>query len=269
MQLELIARFPENCENSHRILFIHGAYHAAWCWEENFLDYFADSGYLAYALSLRGHGNSESSTSQKVCFNEYLEDIKQTIQKLGQGTILVGHSLGVMLVQKYIETNSIPAAIIMSTATPQGLNALGKRLLRLYPIKTIQMLLTRNPNILWHSSKVIQNSFLPHEITQDKKNQYIKRIVSQSESGHLMLKELVSLEFNCPAKSQRVLVVKGKQDALVQDSECEMLAKIHQVQPIFLDQLSHDLMLEANWKLAANTILKWLQSEGLHENSIP
>jgi len=264
MQLELIARAAENSQNSHSILFIHGAYHAAWCWEEHFLDYFANSGYFAYALSLRGHGNSEDSKSCESWFNAYLEDIKQTIQKLGQRTILVGHSLGGMLVQKYIETNCVPAAIILSTATPQGLHALGKRLLHLYPIKTIQMLLTGNPDILWHSSQVIANSFLPHQINQDQKNQYIKRIVSQSESGHLMLKELVSLEFNRPVKPQRVLVVKGKQDTLIQDRECEMLANIHQVQPIFLDELPHDLMLGENWRLAADTILKWLHSECLH-----
>jgi pimeloyl-ACP methyl ester carboxylesterase len=149
MQLELISRVPINHENGFSILFVHGAYHSAWCGKEHFLDYFANSGYFAYALSLRGHGNSESLELQKVGFNEYLEDIKQTIQKLGEQTILVGHSLGGMLVQKYIETNSVPAAVIMSATTPQGLNAVGKRLLRLYPIKTIQMLLSGNSDIFW------------------------------------------------------------------------------------------------------------------------
>jgi pimeloyl-ACP methyl ester carboxylesterase len=262
MHLELIAKSPENNDNSRSILFIHGAYHAAWCWEEHFLDYFAKSGYFAYALSLRGHGNSKCSKSQNANFSDYLEDIDQTIQRIGTPTTLVGHSLGGMLVQKYIEMNSVPAAVMMSTATPQGLHAIGKRFLRLYPVKTLQMLLTSNPDTLWHSSQVIQSCFLPHEITQEQKNQYIQRIMNQSESGHLMLKELVSLEFNRPVKPQRVLVVKGKQDRLIQDKECEMLASLHQVKPIFLNHLPHDLMLGENWTLAAETILKWLESKG-------
>jgi len=264
MDLELIARPPDNNENSRSILFIHGAYHAAWCWEEHFLDYFAQSGYFACALSLRGHGNSEGSKSQKVGFDDYLDDLDQTIQKLGQRTILVGHSLGGMLVQKYIETHPVSAAVIMSTAKPQGLRAVGKRLLRLYPSKTLQMLLTGNPDRLWHSPQVIQDVFLPHKMTQAKKNYYIQRIVSQSESGHLMLKELVSIKFNRPVNPQRVLVVKGKKDALIQDRECEKLADMHQVNPIFLDHVPHDLMLGEDWGLAADTILNWLQSEGLN-----
>ena len=264
MKLELIKRSAQNIDNSYSILFIHGAYHAAWCWEEHFLDYFAQSGYSAYALSLRGHGNSERSKSLQVGFDEYLADIDRTVQQLGHQTILVGHSLGGMLVQKYIEANPVPAAVIMSTATPKGLRALGQRFLRLYPLKTIQMLLTGNPDILWHSSQVIEHSFLPNEITQEQKDRYIQQIKSRSESGHLMLKELVSLEFNRPIKPQRVLVVKGTQDTLIQDKECEILAAIYQAKPIFLDRLPHDLMLGENWRLAADTILKWLKSEGLN-----
>jgi pimeloyl-ACP methyl ester carboxylesterase len=40
------------------LLFVHGAYAAAWCWEEHFLQFFADAGYAAYAVSLSGHGGS-------------------------------------------------------------------------------------------------------------------------------------------------------------------------------------------------------------------
>ncbi|MGV0029174.1 alpha/beta hydrolase [Phormidesmis priestleyi] len=258
MQLELIVRSPEDNKNSQSILFIHGAYHGAWCWEEHFLDYFAELGYLAYALNLRGHGNSECSKSQKVSFSEYLEDIDRTIQKIGKPTILVGHSLGGMLVQKYIEKNSVLAAVIMSTGTPAGLRAVGRRLLRLYPVKTIQMLLTSNPDILWHSPQVIQNFFLPNGITEEARNRYVQKIVNQSESGHLMLKELVSLEFNHLTNPQRVLVIKGTKDTLIEDEESVKVANILQTKPVFLNNLSHNLMLGEDWKISADAILKWL-----------
>ena len=35
--------------------FVHAAWHAAWCWDEHFLSFFADKGYRALAVSLRGH----------------------------------------------------------------------------------------------------------------------------------------------------------------------------------------------------------------------
>ena len=49
-----------SCSEAHQVplLFVHGAWHAAWCWDEHFFDYFADKGYRALAVSLRGHGGS-------------------------------------------------------------------------------------------------------------------------------------------------------------------------------------------------------------------
>ena len=49
------------------LLFVHGAWHAAWCWDEHFLGYFADRGYRAVALSFRGHGDSPASKPCGTC----------------------------------------------------------------------------------------------------------------------------------------------------------------------------------------------------------
>ena len=40
------------------LLFVHGAYCAAWVWEEYFLPWFAQRGWNATAISLEGHGDS-------------------------------------------------------------------------------------------------------------------------------------------------------------------------------------------------------------------
>lgn len=38
MQLEIIKKV--SLLNKNTILFVHGAYHAAWCWEEHFIPFF-------------------------------------------------------------------------------------------------------------------------------------------------------------------------------------------------------------------------------------
>jgi hypothetical protein len=57
------------CSEAHPIplLFVHGGEHAAWCWDEHFLDFFADKGYRALALSVRGHGGSSNSKRLRSC----------------------------------------------------------------------------------------------------------------------------------------------------------------------------------------------------------
>ena len=51
-----------SCDDAHPVplLFVHGGWHSASCWA-NFVDFFADAGYRAVALSLRGHGGSPTA----------------------------------------------------------------------------------------------------------------------------------------------------------------------------------------------------------------
>ena len=55
MKLETITRIPENQTHQTPLLFIHGMWHGAWCWDEFFLPFFAGHGFHVTALSLRGH----------------------------------------------------------------------------------------------------------------------------------------------------------------------------------------------------------------------
>lgn len=36
------------------LVFIHGSYHAAWCWGEHWMPFLASKGYETYSISLRG-----------------------------------------------------------------------------------------------------------------------------------------------------------------------------------------------------------------------
>ena len=67
--LEVIDKGSSSESHPTPLLFVHGAWHGAWCWDEYFLDFFAYRGYRALAVSLRGHGNSPSPTPLRGCFD--------------------------------------------------------------------------------------------------------------------------------------------------------------------------------------------------------
>ncbi|HMD27030.1 MAG TPA: alpha/beta fold hydrolase [Steroidobacteraceae bacterium] len=56
--LEVIDKGSASESHPVPLLLVHGGWHGAWCWDEHFLDFFADKGYRAVALSLRNRGNS-------------------------------------------------------------------------------------------------------------------------------------------------------------------------------------------------------------------
>lgn len=65
--MEIIDKGQVTDEHRVPLLFVHGGCHAAWCWDEHFLDYFASQGFRALALSLRGHGGSTSDKPLRKC----------------------------------------------------------------------------------------------------------------------------------------------------------------------------------------------------------
>jgi pimeloyl-ACP methyl ester carboxylesterase len=56
--LEVIDKGSSTVELPVPLLFVHGGCHAAWCWDEQFLDFFAEKGFRPLAVSWRGHGLS-------------------------------------------------------------------------------------------------------------------------------------------------------------------------------------------------------------------
>jgi len=111
--LEVIGSEPKSNPKPSPILFVHGMFQGAWAWTEKFMPYFSQHGYAAYALSLRGHGKSENKGAMRwVRLKDYVEDVAQVAQSFQTAPILVGHSMGGMIVQKYLETHSAPAAVL-------------------------------------------------------------------------------------------------------------------------------------------------------------
>lgn len=87
---ELIVRKPERQTKATPLLFIHGAWHGAWCWDEYFLPYFAQQGYAVYALSLRGHGQSADKERLRwASAKDYVEDVAETVAQRVKTPMLV------------------------------------------------------------------------------------------------------------------------------------------------------------------------------------
>src|SRR5215475_7909254 len=122
MHLEMISKYP--LKNSHRapLLFVHGTLHTAACWDVHFLDYFAQHGYATHALNLRGHGNSEGREKLRwTRIADYVEDVANAVQQLPSPPILIGHSMGGFIIQKYLEEHDAPGAVLLSSPPPVGL----------------------------------------------------------------------------------------------------------------------------------------------------
>ena len=114
--LEILQRPPATPNDSPPLLFVHGAWHGAWCWDLGFMEYLADRGYDCHAVSLRGHAGSPIDGSLRWNrWKGYVEDVAEAVESLPVSPILVGHSMGGYTVQKYLESHTAPGAVLLAS----------------------------------------------------------------------------------------------------------------------------------------------------------
>jgi pimeloyl-ACP methyl ester carboxylesterase len=132
--LEVIDKGCSTESHPMPLLFVHGACATARVWDEHFLDFFADKGYRAVALSLRGHGASTLSKPLKSCsIADYVDDVHAVVDKLGSAPVLIGHSMGCWAVLNYLAKHGAPAGVLMAPGTPQGLRRWAFRTILRHP----------------------------------------------------------------------------------------------------------------------------------------
>ena len=101
---EVLVHLPVGKPKAPPLLFIHGAYTAAWCWEEHFLPFFAAAGYPAYAVSLSGHGASPGRKHlDSFSIADYVKAVATVVATLPAPPVLGGHSRCGFVLPKYRE----------------------------------------------------------------------------------------------------------------------------------------------------------------------
>ena len=88
-------------------LFIHGAWHAAWCWDQ-ITQPLITMGHRVLAPDLPGHGTNWQPANT-ITFNDYVTSIITLIQQQPEQVTLIGHSMAGLIISQIAET--FPAQI--------------------------------------------------------------------------------------------------------------------------------------------------------------
>lgn len=259
--LEVIDKGTAGPSHPVPLLFVHGAWHAAWCWDEHFLDYFAARGFRAVALSLRGHGSSPTSKRlRNLSFADYVEDLTTVARSLPTPPVVVGHSMGGAITQLYLAANDAPAAALMCSAPPQGYLGSGLRWIRRHPVHFAKLTVAGESLPYVSTPELARERFFSPGTPEELVRRYAARL--QEESARSGLDGLVRLPR--PGRvSAPVLVVGAAEDGAVTPAEVRATARAYRTEPVIFDGMGHDLMLEPGWAAVAERLENWLVSRGL------
>jgi pimeloyl-ACP methyl ester carboxylesterase len=259
-KLEIISKPPSSPRPAPPILFVHGAWHGAWCWDEFFLDYFAARGFEAHALSLRAHGASEGRTQlHRSRIRHYVEDLAAVAAVLPSSPILVGHSMGGFVVQKFLETHSAPAAFLLASIPPTGTRSMYARLVRNQPLDALRANATFSLLPFVSDPDRARRLLFSAAMSGDDVVRYHRQLQDESMLGAidcLALERVAVKQVHSP-----VHVMGAADDAVVADHEIKATARAYGTEAVVFDNVAHDMMLDPNWRVVADSMIRKIDAQ--------
>jgi non-heme chloroperoxidase len=263
--LELRSRMParSNGKASGRrppLLFVHGGYVDAWCWDVYFLPWFARQGYASHALSLRGHGESGGHEALFVAgLDDYAADVERIASQLPAAPVLIGHSMGAAVVERLLATQAVRAAALIAPVPPTGLIAIAARLAAERPDAILQLMQFDPQRLSTH----VLDTLRPFYFSDDVEPAVLAEATRHLgiESPRALLDLSLRLHWQLPERgSAPVFVLGAEADRICTADDVRATARHHGVEATILPGLAHLMMLERGYEAPARALARWLAS---------
>jgi len=250
-KIHSIRRQPDKSNGKPPLLFIHGGYVHAGCWDLHFLPYFAAQGYDCHAIDLSGHGLSEGRDCLD-CFGltDYIEDATQAVAHLNQKPIVIGHSMGAPIVEELALHVPIEAAILLSPVPTIGTLGAVMRLASRYPRFLVEISRISRLQITEDNLLLMRDVYFSPQMPPEDLLAFAHLIQEESQRAVLELL-MLACKFQPVRPKLPVLVMGGEFDLLFPPSLLPFIARRWQAEMQVIPATGHVLMLDVAWETTA------------------
>ncbi|MEM6767572.1 MAG: alpha/beta fold hydrolase [Bacteroidota bacterium] len=243
------------------LIFVHGVSHGGWCWEEHFAPFFRKQGYDCYSLNLEGHETPGSKKSiNHISLADYVRNIEEAAAKLGRPPILIGHSMGGLVVQKYLENASCKKVILVAPIPPMGSWKASLRFAYHHPNGLLDLMRLNLYAAFYKNAHALMYSA---DMEVSLLESYKEKMCAESFKAYLQ-----TLFPRIRMKRQKetpMLVIGAGNDHIFTVKEIEETGRFYEAETVIFENMAHNLMLEKGHEQVADYILRWLE-KSLVEN---
>lgn len=242
------------------LVLIHGAWHAAWCWEAHYLDFFADHGFRTLAPDLRGHGASPAPHALRwMRIRDYADDVASVIASLPTPPFVIGHSMGGFIAQHLMARGVAMRGVgLLASAPHTGVLPVALSTLRHHPLTFLRMNLTLSLYPMVADPRAAARLFLDADTPEAEIAAFHARL---SDESYMAFLDMLALALpRKPSAPPPVCVVGGERDQIFPPAALARTAARFATTPHIVAEAPHDLMLSRHWEDSARHFLDWTRT---------
>jgi pimeloyl-ACP methyl ester carboxylesterase len=166
------------------VLLVHGAIQGPWYWDR-FAGRLRQFGHDVHTVRLRGHDQRPGRLWYRV--RDYVEDVSAAVAEFDTPPVLVGHSMGGLLVERVIARQAVPGAVLLAAVPPGGLLPAMLRIGRRHPLVVLKVNATLSLRPLVASAELARELFFTAATPTDVVEGYRPRRQGESYLAFLDL----------------------------------------------------------------------------------
>jgi pimeloyl-ACP methyl ester carboxylesterase len=240
------------------VLFVHGLWHGAWCWDEHFVPWFRERGYDARAITMRRHDQRHAPGLRLTRISEYVADVAAAAAQMAEPPVVVGHSMGGFVTQLYLSQHPAPAAALLASIPPSGIFGATRRVAARHPLRFLASNVTLSLYGLVRAPDRAREMFFSPELSDADVERFQSKMTDDSYAAYLDMLFFVRPEVS--AIKTPILVIGGEKDWTITRSDVGHTASAYGAE-MAMFPASHDLMLEPCWESVAQRIDSFIRSK--------
>ena len=231
------------------IVLIHGAWHGPWCWDDVAAD-LRGRGHDVHAVTLPGHDRPGDHRRIWNRISQYVAAVEDTCSALSEPAVLVGHSMGGYTVQRYLETRTAAAGVLVASVPASGTLRPNLRAIRRRPGPTLLAAVTADYSRMVADADLVRELFFTPETPDDVVAATVERL--QNESA-LAINTMAVRRIKTDQVTSPMFVIGAEGDAVFSVAEQHELAAAYGVEADIMPG-GHDLMLDTTWPALADRL---------------
>lgn len=257
MNIEINTYEPSEKKFASPIVFVHGMWHDHRCWDE-FIPHFTEAGYVCHSFNLTKHGIGKNPKGIRwVGLKQYVSDLREVIGRLEHTPIVIGHSMGGFIIQKYLEKYELDKVVLIASVPHTGSFKATVLFAKKYPLQFLKINLTMSMISMITNKERYKFIFHSDDIEDDKLDEFYDQTGNESFRAYLdtLIFKLPKIKPNNCKK----LVISGGADNSISPQQLESTAEKLGADYLKYPNMPHSPIQDKNNGKVAEDIISWLE----------